>query len=49
MKKKSYLDDGPRPSKDIVHLNACKIRKLRVAIIKETFTTTKIMIETFLR
>jgi len=24
MNKRSYLDDGPGPSKDIVHLNACK-------------------------
>ena len=44
--KKSYLDDGPGPSKDIVHLNACKIRKLRVAIMKENL---KKIIETFLR
>jgi len=34
-KKKGYLDDDPGPSKDIVHLNACKIHKLRVAIMKE--------------
>ena len=41
MKKKSYLDDGPGPSKDIVHLNACKIRKLRVAIMKENYKKKK--------
>lgn len=46
-KKKSYLDDGPGPSKDIIHLNACIIRKLRVAIMKENFF--KKMIEIFLR
>jgi len=39
--KRSYLDDGPGPSKDIVHLNACKIRKLRVAIMKGNFKKKK--------
>ena len=33
--KKCYLDDGSGPSKDTVHLNACKILMLRVTIIKE--------------
>ncbi len=41
MKKKSYFYDGSGPSKDIVHLNACKIHKLRVAIMKENLKKIK--------
>ena len=33
--EKCYLDDGHGPSKDTMHLNVCKIRKLRVTIMKE--------------
>lgn len=39
--KKSYLDDGPGPSKDIVHLKACKIYELRVTIMKENLKKLK--------
>ena len=35
MNKRSYLDYDRGPSNNIVHLNACKILKLRDAIMME--------------
>ena len=48
--KRSYCDDDPGPSKDIMHLNSCKIPKLKVSYEgKYNFFLKKwVMTETFL-